>query len=83
MQCIVVPDPTADDYPVAAISDRIETRNLVNINKDRWFCHTKIKHGHQALTTRKDGGIRPIFCQESQGLAQRFWPGICEAGGFH
>jgi hypothetical protein len=69
MQCIVMPDPSADDYLIVAISDRIEIRNIVNINKDRGFCHAKIEHGHQALATGKDGGIRSIFCQERQGLA--------------
>ena len=47
----------------------IEIRNIVDINKDRGFCQAKIKHGHQALATRKDGGIRSIFCEERQGLA--------------
>jgi hypothetical protein len=69
MQCIVVPDPAADDYPIVALSDRIEIRNIVDINEDRGLCHAKIKHGHQALTTREDGSIRSIFCQERQGLA--------------
>jgi hypothetical protein len=69
MQCIVMPDPAADDDSIVALSDRIEIRNIVDINEDRGLCHAKIEHGHQALTTRKDRGVRSIFCQERQGLA--------------